>query len=88
MKRFVIFRTVWAAGMAGVLASLVLPVGLAAAGLPAAIPAVATAMAVSTSGGFTSLAPARLLDTRIGVGATTVAVPAHGTVHLQGSRRW
>ena len=38
---------------------------------------------MSTPGGFTSLAPARLLDTRYGVGAPKAAVVAGGTVHLQ-----
>jgi hypothetical protein len=33
--------------------------------------------------GFTSLAPSRLLDTRIGVGAPQGAVAPGGTVHLQ-----
>jgi subtilase family serine protease len=37
----------------------------------------------STPGGFTPLAPARLLDTRSGLGAPRVAVPAGGTVQLQ-----
>ncbi len=35
-------------------------------------------------GGFTSLRPTRLLDTRIGLGVpTAAAVPANGTVHLR-----
>jgi len=38
---------------------------------------------VSTPGGFTSLAPSRLLDTRIGVGAPAAAVGAGGMVALQ-----
>jgi hypothetical protein len=59
----------------GVLAS-VAPV-IASGGLPAA------AAAVSTPGGFASLAPARLLDTRSGVGAGKAAVAAGGTVRLQ-----
>jgi len=72
MKRFAVVLTVWAMGLAGVLASVVVPVGAAAA-----------AVAVATPGGFTSLAPFRLLDTRTGVGAAKLAVVAHGTVHLQ-----
>ncbi|NMM23589.1 MAG: hypothetical protein HHJ11_08845, partial [Phycicoccus sp.] len=71
MKRFGVVLSVWALGLAGVLGAVVLPVGAA------------TAMAVTTPGGFTSLAPARLLDTRTGVGAAKVAVAAGGTVHLQ-----
>ena len=39
--------------------------------------------AVTIPGGFTSLTPARLLDTRTGVGAPKAAVAAHGTLHLQ-----
>jgi alpha-tubulin suppressor-like RCC1 family protein len=39
--------------------------------------------AVTAPSGFTSMVPSRLLDTRIGVGASKVAVAAHGTVHLQ-----
>ena len=69
MRRFGVVLSVWALGLAGVLGA-VLPVGAA------------TAMAVATAGGFTSLAPARLLDTRTGVGAAKVAVAAGGTVHL------
>ena len=38
---------------------------------------------VSTHGGFTSVTPVRLLDTRIGLGAPRAAVAAGGTVHLQ-----
>ncbi|NMM25399.1 MAG: hypothetical protein HHJ11_18335 [Phycicoccus sp.] len=71
MKRLVVVLCVWALGLAGVLTSVVLPVGAAAA------------MAVTTPGGFASLAPFRLLDTRSGVGAAKVAVAAGGTVHLQ-----
>ena len=47
----------------------------------------AQAVATVTPGGFTSLASARLLDTRVGVGAPMAAVPAHGTVHLLVSGR-
>ena len=71
MKRFVAAVTVWAMGLAWVAASVVLPAGSAAA------------EAVSTPGGFTSLAPSRLLDTRFGTGAPQGAVAAHDIVHLQ-----
>src|ERR1035437_9774865 len=71
MKRFVVAVTVWAMGLAWVLTSVVLPAGSAAAEV------------VSTPGGFTSLAPSRLLDTRFGTGAAQSPVAAGGTVHLQ-----
>ncbi len=48
-----------------------------------AAPALATPAAQPLEGLYTSLAPARLLDTRAGVGAPKGAVPANGTVHLQ-----
>jgi hypothetical protein len=38
---------------------------------------------VTAFGGFTSLSPTRLLDTRIGLGAPEGAVAPRGTVHLQ-----
>jgi hypothetical protein len=38
---------------------------------------------VGVAGSFVSLAPARVLDTRSGVGATQAQVPSGGTVHLQ-----
>jgi hypothetical protein len=47
----------------------------------------APTVAVTTPGGFTSLAPARLLDTRTGVGSAKIAVAARATVHLQVSGR-
>src|SRR5665647_1569541 len=71
MKRFVVAVTVWAMGLAWVLTSVVLPAGSASAEV------------VSTPGGFTSLAPFRLLDTRDGTGVPQGAVPSGGTVHLQ-----
>jgi hypothetical protein len=90
MKRFVVFLTVWATGLAWVLGGL--------APMSASSQAPAVAAAVTTPGGFTSLAPSRLLDTRTGVGAPKAAVAAHGTVHLRvtgrggsrlrGSPRW
>jgi len=39
--------------------------------------------APTAAGAFGSLTPARLLDTRTGVGAPKAAVAAHGTLHLQ-----
>jgi alpha-tubulin suppressor-like RCC1 family protein len=92
MKRFVVGLTVWAMGLAWVLTSAVLPAGPASALLPTALPGVPAAMpaapvAVTPPGGFTSLAPSRLLDTTHGVGADQAEVPAFGTVHLQVSGR-
>jgi alpha-tubulin suppressor-like RCC1 family protein len=43
----------------------------------------APAATVTTPGGFTSVAPSRLLDTRNGTGAPKVAVAKGGVVHLQ-----
>ena len=37
----------------------------------------------TAQGFFAPVAPARLLDTRVGSGAPAAPVPAHGTVHLQ-----
>src|ERR1035437_5505884 len=71
MKRFLVAVTVWAMGLAWVLGSVVLPAGSAAAEV------------VSTPGGFTSLAPSRLLDTRDGTGAPAAPVASGGTVALQ-----
>jgi hypothetical protein len=65
MKLFGVFLSASAIGLAGVL------VVLAPVSDSAHAPAVVGA-AVSAPGGFTSLAPARLLDTRVGVGAATV----------------
>src|ERR1035437_349915 len=70
MKRFLVAVTVWAMGLAFGLTSVVLAAGSASA-------------AVTTPGGYTSLTPSRLLDTRTGVGAPAGAVAAGGTVHLQ-----
>jgi starvation-inducible outer membrane lipoprotein len=42
-----------------------------------------TATSDTRSGTYVPLSPTRLLDTRIGLGAGRVAVPAHGTVLLQ-----
>ncbi len=78
MKRFVVVLTVWMTGLAGVLGSVFFPVASASAALPAVVPA-----AVSTPGGFTSVAPFRLLDTRSGLGAPKGAVAPGGTVVLQ-----
>ena len=59
--------------MLGVVLAMVSPLG-----------AMSAAQAgVRTPGVFTSLAPSRLLDTRIGVGAPKALVAAGGTVHLQ-----
>ena len=44
---------------------------------------VSTSAAVTVPGAFVSLAPARVLDTRVGVGAVKAMVAGHGTVHLQ-----
>src|SRR5450631_2334051 len=79
MRRFVVAVTAWAMGLAWVLG------GLAPVSASAQIPAAAAVSAVSAPGGFTSLAPARLLDTRDGTGMPgklKAAVPAGGTVHL------
>jgi hypothetical protein len=43
--------------------------------------------AVSAAGGYDSVAPARLLDTRSGIGAPKAAVGASGTVRLQVARQ-
>jgi hypothetical protein len=75
MKRHVSLLRVWAIGLASVLA------GLAPVSASGQVPAL-TAV-VTTPGGFTSLAPSRLLDTRVGMGAPRAAVPAGGTIHLQ-----
>ena len=71
MRRFGVVLTVWAMGLVGVLVSVLLPAGAA------------SAVTVTTAGGFTSLAPSRLLDSRSGVGAASAAVAPGGTVHLQ-----
>ena len=78
MKRFGVVLSVWAMGLAWVLGGVV-PVSASAL-----VPAAASAVAVAIPGGFTSLSPSRLLDTRVHVGVlTTTPVAAHGTVHLQ-----
>jgi len=66
------------AGLATGLATLLsaLPVG-------AAPPAPATPSAVAVAGGFTSLSPSRLLDTRSGLGAAKAVVAPGATVSLQ-----
>jgi hypothetical protein len=78
VKRFMVFLTMWATVLAWVLGAFV-PVAASAvaAQVPAGVPV------VSTPGGFTSLPPFRLLDTRSGVGAAKAAVAGGGTVHLQ-----
>jgi outer membrane protein assembly factor BamB len=78
MKRLAVFLMVWAAGLTVALTSMALPVGTASAAVPAA---------VTTAGGYTSLPPTRLLDTRYGVGAARVAVAAGDWVLLQVSGR-
>jgi hypothetical protein len=85
MKRFVVVLTVWMMGLAGVLASVLSPAASASAAVPVAVPVAAVpGAAVSTPGGFTSVAPFRLLDTRSGLGVpTTTPVAAGGTVALQ-----
>ena len=74
MKRFLAVFAALTTGMATLLT--VAPVD-ALAQAPAA-PAVA-----STPGGFESLVPSRVLDTRSGVGAAKAAVAAGGTVVLR-----
>ncbi|MEP7369636.1 MAG: hypothetical protein ABI662_08275 [Dermatophilaceae bacterium] len=76
MKRFVVVLSTWAMGVA--LLGAMSPVSASAQA-----PTLAPAAAVSAAGGFTSLAPSRLLDTREGIGAPKVAVAANGTVNLQ-----
>jgi hypothetical protein len=71
MKRW---TTTWA--VAAVLGLVIPVVGQLAAGTDRAVAAPAAAM-------FTSLAPARILDTRIGLGAPAAAVAADGTIELQ-----
>jgi hypothetical protein len=73
-KRFVVVATVWVMGLAGVLGSVAGSAGSASA-------------LVAVRGGFTSLAPARLLDTRTGIGSIAGAVGPGGTVHLQVASR-
>ncbi|MFL6079878.1 MAG: PKD domain-containing protein [Ornithinibacter sp.] len=68
LKRSVVRLTVWAMGLAGVLA-VVLPGSASAAPPP--------------PGGYVSVAPVRLLDTRTGVGAPAAKVAAQGTVSVQ-----
>jgi alpha-tubulin suppressor-like RCC1 family protein len=63
----------------GVVAAAVLLVS----GMVGLSPAPTALASTVTTGGFTSLAPSRLLDTRIGVGAIKAAAVAGGTVHLQ-----
>src|SRR5450631_1260187 len=74
MKRHVSLLTVWAIGLASMLA------GLAPVSASGQTPALAAA--VPTPGGFTSLVPSRLVDTRTGLGAPKAAVAPGGTVHL------
>ena len=42
-----------------------------------------TSLTPASAGEFTPLSPARILDTRYGIGAPTAPVAGHGTVHLQ-----
>jgi hypothetical protein len=63
---------------------LVALVAVVAMVLPLTAVSPAQAVATVTPGGFTSLTPSRVLDTRTGVGASkAAAVAAGGTVHLQ-----
>ena len=75
MKRVAVAVAVWGMCLTWTLTSAVLPTNSAAAS-PTAAP-------VSTPGGFTSLDPSRLLDTRSGVGAPPASVAAGATVALQ-----
>jgi hypothetical protein len=68
-KRILVVLTVWAMGLAGVLASVVFPSSASAA--------------PTTAGAYESVAPARVLNTLTGVGALKGAVAAKGTVHLK-----
>ena len=52
-------------------------------GVLAVVAPVGASAAVTDPGGFTSLTPSRLLDTRYAVGAPSAAVAPGGTVHLQ-----
>jgi hypothetical protein len=81
VKRFVVGRFAVLAGERGRL-----PLALAAVlsmVLSLAVVTPAPAATVTTPGGFTSVAPSRLLDTRNGTGAPKVAVAKGGVVHLQ-----
>jgi Nidogen-like len=81
MKRFVVVVTVWVMGLVGMLGAVVLPASSASALVPDAVPL--PAVAAGMPGGFVSLTPSRLLDTRSGVGAARVPVGARSTVHLR-----
>jgi hypothetical protein len=70
MKRFVVVLTVWAMGIAGVLAGVVFPSS-------------ASAATPTGDGAYGSVAPTRLLDTRIGTGAAKAAVAPSGTVSFK-----
>jgi hypothetical protein len=71
MKRIVVFLTVWAMALAGVLTSVMI------------LPSAASAAVPTAAGVYASVTPSRLLDTSIGLGASKAAVAANGTVHLQ-----
>jgi alpha-tubulin suppressor-like RCC1 family protein len=74
MKRFVVVLTVLAMALAGVLASVVFPSAASAVTVP------------TKAGAYRALAPARLLDTRSGLGLLNnkaARVPAFGTQSLQ-----
>ncbi len=68
MKRFVVHLTVWAMALAGALAVL--------------MPSQASA-APAPPGGYVSLTPTRVLDTRLGNGAPVARVAARATVSVQ-----
>ena len=84
MKRLVAALTACTAILAWVLTSVMLPAGTTSAALQPSAPAATT---VTTPGGFTSVAPSLLLDTRSGVGAPRAAIEPYGMVHLQVSGR-
>jgi hypothetical protein len=77
MKRLAVVLTVLALAWVWILTSAVLPAGPVSAAVPL------VAEAVTTPGGFSSLWPSRLLDTRSGLGASKAAVAAGGTLALQ-----
>jgi hypothetical protein len=66
-----------------VVVALMLAMAMAMAGALVTMTALSASALVSAYGGFTSVPPTRLLDTRLGLGASKAAVPGGGTVHLQ-----
>jgi len=90
MKRLLAVVTVSALAWGCALTPVLLSVSAAPAATPrvqAAVTTPTTPAASPTPGGFTSLAPSVLLDTRLGVGAPQVAVASRGVVQLQVSGR-